>query len=261
MKIITGGSALSSFKQTQLLQKAQQVSPSTTSICAYNLYFVQEYIEKVESLFNDASPNAEIDAALSSSLPPSTQALFVIPRQITPWSSKASEIAAICGFKCGRIEKVTVFLVGGNEYKPEILDLIHDRMTHLVSTSPPTSNQIFTSGPPRPLKSIDITSGNGVELLTRSNKQLGLALAADEIEYLVKAYTRNPTDVELMMFAQVNSEHCRHKIFNARWKIGGIDKKESLFDMIRTTYSAHPEFVVSAYSDNAAVLEGVNASR
>src|SRR5205085_1567315 len=140
---------------------------------------------------------------------------------------------------------------------------LHDRMTESVFAALVSADALFHHVAPQPLTSVDILSG-GSAALVRANVELGLALSEDEIDYLIENFTRlgrNPTDVELMMFTQANSEHCRHKIFNASWTIDGVDQSHSLFGMIRESHKAHPEGTVVAYSDNASVIEGATIRR
>lgn len=194
------------------------------------------------------------------------------PGTISPWSSKATNIAQVCGLDkfVRRIErgiKVAVKLRDGQtELTPRQLDLLHDRMTEKVYETEPELTEEFVTKPARPLKAFDLAQ-NPLEKLQELNKTLGLALDASEIQYLADAYAqggpvgREPTDVELFMFAQVNSEHCRHKIFNASWSIDGQRKDNSLFGMIRNTHKISPLGTVSAYEDNAAVLEGFKGTQ
>lgn len=189
---------------------------------------------------------------------------LVVPRRgtISPWSSKATDIAMICGIeKIRRIERGVGYRIDAEH--PEAADqFIHDRMTEdVVETT--EVGYLFESEEPGSLVRIDVL-GKGTASLRAANMTLGLALASDEIDYLADAFTtlgRNPTDVELMMFAQANSEHCRHKTFGASWTIDGEDKSHSLMDMIRHTHEVSGEGVLSAYSDNAAVIKGFRARR
>ncbi|EGV63388.1 phosphoribosylformylglycinamidine synthase [Yamadazyma tenuis] len=196
----------------------------------------------------------------------------VLPRSgtISPWSSKATDIAVTCGLvdQVERIEKGLSLLIevesgfnfGDALDKGEILTSVFDRMTQtlFVNDHLPKYNDLFEHHSPKPLVHVDLLGGS--ENLAKANKELGLALDQGEIDYLINAFTnvigRNPTDVELFMFAQVNSEHCRHKIFNADWTIDSVKKDLTLFKMIRNTHSKNPQYTVSAYSDNAAVFEG-----
>ncbi|KAF2673277.1 phosphoribosylformylglycinamidine synthase [Microthyrium microscopicum] len=198
---------------------------------------------------------------------------YIVPRPgtISPWSSQATSIAHVCGLGdlVGSIERGMV--IAASLDKPLDADSIpnpdtlYDRMTQTISRTAPNLDILFEEHKPAPAKTIPlIGAANPKAVLEAANSELGLALDNSEIEYLLTAYTeqlkRNPVDVELFMFAQVNSEHCRHKQFNASWTIDGLRKASSLFDMIRNTHRRHPQHVVSAYSDNAAVLSGENAS-
>ncbi|KIW99370.1 phosphoribosylformylglycinamidine synthase [Rhinocladiella mackenziei CBS 650.93] len=202
--------------------------------------------------------------------------LYVVPRSgtISPWSSKATSIAHVCGLRkvVGRIERgirIIISLEEGKSLdKSPALDFLHDRMTETISEDEPDLNLLFLHQEPGSLRTYDLYSGgqSPTEILQDLNCKLGLALEPSEIQYLVEAYSkdgpvpRNPTDVELFMFAQVNSEHCRHKIFNATWIIDGQTKTNTLFGMIRNTHKQTPEGTISAYSDNAAVLKGSQGS-
>ncbi|KAF9168909.1 hypothetical protein BGX21_003577 [Mortierella sp. AD011] len=216
---------------------------------------------------------------------------IVLPRvgTISPWSSKATNIAQMCNLErhVQRVERGQAYLIRTKDNKPlseqefrAIASLVHDRMTQDVLNVVPDEKVIFKQGTPGPLKTVELMGSNeernpreARERLVKANKELGLALAEDEIDYLVAAFigssklssdsclARNPTDVELFMFAQVNSEHCRHKIFGADWTIDGEKKPHSLFGMIKNTHQLHPQHTLSAYSDNAAVLQGPKGHR
>lgn len=202
------------------------------------------------------------------------QQWIVSPRigTISPWSSKATDIAHNCGLTMiNRIERAVSYklkLTGEGAESAELHDLIqpllYDRMVETVFTEQDQLGQLFEQSEPLPLQTVNLLA-DGRDALVIANNDLGLALADDEIDYLLESFiglNRNPTDVELMMFAQANSEHCRHKIFNASWTIDGVDQTESLFGMIKNTYrSTEGKGVLSAYSDNAAVLEGNVAER
>ena len=196
---------------------------------------------------------------------PDATILLVLPRfgTISPWSSKATDIAGICGLDdVLRVER-------GIEYqldtpplsaaeRAKLATLLHDRMTETVVDEMADAAGLFASHPPAPLATVPLLA-EGRGALERANGALGLALSGDEIDYLLASFTelgRDPTDAELMMFAQANSEHCRHKIFNADWTLDGQPQDHSLFDMIRSTHAANPDGVLSAYKDNAAVIEG-----
>ena len=199
-------------------------------------------------------------------------ALVVVPRPgtISPWSSKATDIAHNCGLAAvNRIERGSVYVIGSvqgdlrNEDRAALVPLIHDRMVESVFDDLADVSALFSHVAPRPLRAVPLLA-DGRKALEQANVVLGLALAADEIDYLdasFRALDRDPTDVELMMFAQANSEHCRHKIFNARWIIDGEAQQKSLFGMIRDTHAAAPQRTVVAYTDNAAVMEGGTVAR
>ncbi|HNI08919.1 MAG TPA: phosphoribosylformylglycinamidine synthase, partial [Thiobacillaceae bacterium] len=204
---------------------------------------------------------------------PEADVVLVVPRlgTVSPWSSKATDIAVNCGLKgVVRVERgIRWALTGkkGRRLPPEAvqaaLPQLHDRMTESVLFDEAGAEQLFHHVEPPPFQSVDVLKG-GRKALEKANAEWGLALSADEIDYLVKnfkAVKRNPTDVELMMFAQANSEHCRHKIFNAEWVIDGKKQDESLFAMIRHTHQVRPQGTLSAYSDNASVIEGARIGR
>ena len=190
---------------------------------------------------------------------------WVVPRlgTISPWSSKATDIARRCGLAgIRRIERGVVWTLGGTiRDEAAVRRVLHDRMTEAIFDREPAG--LFAEHTPRPHRSVPVLA-EGRAALDRANRDLGLALADDEIDYLVASFRelgRDPTDVELMMFAQANSEHCRHKIFNAEWVIDGEPQADSLFRMIRRSTEASPAGVLSAYTDNAAVIEGPIAAR
>jgi phosphoribosylformylglycinamidine synthase len=201
-------------------------------------------------------------------------ALFlVLPRfgTVSPWSSKATDIARNCGLAgITRVERGVAYYVHvrdgralAEDARASIRAAIHDRMTEVVVGDFALAGRLFEQAPPMPLATVDIIRG-GRAALEQANASMGLALATDEIDYLLESFTRigrDPTDVELMMFAQANSEHCRHKIFNASWTLDGIDQDMSLFQMIRNTHRASPRGTVVAYSDNSAVMEGARIAR
>ena len=188
---------------------------------------------------------------------------------ISPWSSKATDILHNCGLHgVNRVERGTVFTLGfesapSAELLQQLDARLHDRMTQTVLGAVDEAAALFASAEPKSLQSVDLLS-QGEEALRRANQDWGLALAEDEMEYLFSCFTeldRNPNDIELMMFAQANSEHCRHKIFNASWSIDGQAQSKSLFGMIRNTHECSPDKVLSAYSDNAAVMAGHTTDR
>lgn len=196
---------------------------------------------------------------------------YVTPRYISPWSSKATSIAHVCGFEkqIQRIERGRIinieFEQPYNDKAVPFRDVLHDRMTEHLATEQPDLHSIFAEAQPLSLEVVDIFAQgrDPVQVLNEYNKARGLALDQSEVEYLVEKFTqlgRPPHDIELFMFAQVNSEHCRHKQFNANWTIDGMAKGHSLFEMIRNTHKSTPDFTISAYSDNAAVLQGEHAN-
>lgn len=207
-----------------------------------------------------------VDATREREVSPERNTFFVMPRRgtISPWSSKATEILNRCGLtEVARIEAGIRYTVVGREGEIDrerlaaVFSLFYDRMTQGVYGS---LERFFEDGSPTPGRSFDLL-GEGRVALERANSEFGLALSSDEIEYLCTTYTRlnrNPTDTELVMFGQVNSEHCRHKIFNAEWVIDGKPMSSSLFGMIKTTHQKHPAGTLIAYSDNSGCIEGVN---
>ncbi len=214
-----------------------------------------------------------LDALLTYGLPAEPPAgdfeLVVIPRigTISPWASKATEIARICGLPLQRLERGRAYRLRLSRQlsaaeTERLLPLLHDRMTESVVTDSTGEASLFARSSPKPLTTVDVL-GEGPQALVRCNQELGMALSDGEIVYLAEQFTamgRNPTDVELMMFAQANSEHCRHKVFNADWLIDGQPAPKSLFAMIRNTHANAPDGVLSAYADNAAVVEGPTAA-
>jgi len=271
MLILHGCPALSVFRVEKLISRLQQEMPVERLTASYI------HIVNLTGALSDAE-NHVLQQVLHYG--PSYKdetlqglSLYVFPRSgtISPWSSKATDIAHHCGLEnIQRIERgihFTLQFTGGTQPDTQQLatlkSLIHDRMTEVVWTDLDSVEQLFAQADPAPLNSVDILQ-KGREALVEANTIMGLALAPDEIDYLVENFTamqRNPTDVELMMFAQANSEHCRHKIFNADWIIDGVSQDHSLFNMIRNTYNQHPEKILSAYSDNSAVIEGHIAGR
>jgi len=263
---ISGTSALSTFRIKKLLQDIQTLEPTITAIAAKYIHFV----DTQSSLNSEQSEILNKILVYGSEQAETLQGTqcWVTPRAgtISPWSSKATEIAKRCGLESlNRIERGVEFtLVHSAELSDAALHavstVLHDRMTQSVVMDL-THVDLFAHHEPKPLSSIALME-EGLSALTSANKELGLALSEDEIAYLAEAFNglkRNPTDVELMMFAQANSEHCRHKIFNASWTIDGVDEAKSLFSMIRNTAEKNPEGILSAYSDNASVAAGSKA--
>ncbi|MBI5461419.1 MAG: phosphoribosylformylglycinamidine synthase [Gammaproteobacteria bacterium] len=269
---IPGGPALSSFRSEKLLARARERVPDIETIHTEFWHFVD--LEQQLDATDRATLERLLDDGIVSPPPPeSAQMFLVVPRlgTISPWASKATDIAHNCGLqRIHRIERGIAYrlrLQGGrvctDHERSALLPLLHDRMTETVLTSADEAVTLFQTAAPAPLTTVDILGG-GRAALVEANRTLGLALSDDEIDYLVESFTglqRNPTDVELMMFAQANSEHCRHKIFNADWIVDGQPQDASLFGMIRETYRASPEGVLTAYKDKAAVMQGFAAQR
>ncbi|MCX4025540.1 phosphoribosylformylglycinamidine synthase [Endozoicomonas sp. SM1973] len=268
---LRGTPALSDFRRQKLLQKLKQLHPETTDIYA-------EYIHLVD-LAEPLSVKEQTVLTKLLTYGPNIkehhtqgERLLIIPRPgtISPWSSKATNIAHNCGLqKIKRVERGVAYFITTNHplNKGQLQTLsqsLYDRMTQAVCYTTDEAVALFAEDAPAPLNYIPVQE-EGREALVQANTTLGLALADDEVDYLYDSYQnklqRNPTDVELMMFAQANSEHCRHKIFNASWSIDGEQQGRSLFAMIKNTYQMHKEGVLSAYKDNAAVIEGHQADR
>ncbi|MDX1589506.1 MAG: phosphoribosylformylglycinamidine synthase [Oleiphilaceae bacterium] len=267
---LRGAPALSSFRAENLLAQARERVPTVASIYAEFMHFVATDEALSESQLNVL--NRLLCYGPRVSVEPADGVLFlVIPRPgtISPWSSKATDIAGNCGLRqIKRIERGVAYYVRTSSrltprQRESLAELLHDRMTERVFHEMAAAELLFGDEEPRPLTRVPLQEG-GREALVRANGELGLALAEDEIDYLVTSFAglgRDPTDVELMMFAQANSEHCRHKIFNASWDLDGEAKDKSLFAMIRNTNEISGQGVLSAYSDNAAVLEGSQGQR
>jgi phosphoribosylformylglycinamidine synthase len=263
---LRGGPALSPFRRDQLLERL----PSVAGVHAEFQYIValsRELADGERALLGRMldSGGAHEAAQLSGPL------LFVGPRvgTISPWASKATDIAHGSGLGAvRRIERVIAFQLAGRggsspSSEPAVRRALFDPMTQAVFESASELEQLFSAVAPRPLGSVDVL-GQGRDALVRADRELGLALDGDEIDYLCRSFlelARNPSDVELMMFAQANSEHCRHKIFKARYVIDGREQPHSLFGMIQNTFARSPAGVLSAYRDNAAVIEGHVATR
>lgn len=264
MQIIWGHAALSPFRINKLLEKLKALGP-VTGVQARYVYFVDNppHDDQGQAVFHQLL-NGQVVPLQVEADPTAT----VIPRfgTISPWASKATDIAHTCGLtQVQRIERgIAYWLEGVDAGQLEPLSAeLHDPMMQVVITDLHEAEQLFEVHEPRPMVSVNLL-GQGREALEKANQEMGLALSEDEIDYLVDNYQklgRNPTDAELMMFAQANSEHCRHKIFNASWTIDGEDKPHTLFGMIRNTYHNYSENILSAYSDNAAVIRGFEAKR
>ncbi|TGD73947.1 phosphoribosylformylglycinamidine synthase [Mangrovimicrobium sediminis] len=273
MLILHGNAALSSFRLRKLADKLAAVHPDIRVLQARFVHFAEtagQLAAHDEELLRQLLHYGPREADVAA--PPAHAVLaLVVPRPgtISPWSSKATDIANNCGLAAvKRVERGIAYYLElpaalGEDARREALALLHDRMTETVLPALEEARALFVEAAPAAMGSVDIL-GAGRPALVAANSALGLALADDEIDYLVESFSalgRNPNDVELMMFAQANSEHCRHKIFNASWTIDGEDREHSLFAMIRNTYNCGGENVLSAYSDNAAVVTGHRAGR
>ncbi|MFL9815344.1 phosphoribosylformylglycinamidine synthase [Stutzerimonas sp. VN223-3] len=268
MLILRGAPALSAFRHGKLLAQLTEKVPAVSGLYAEFAHFAEVSgalgadEQQVLARLLKYGPSVPVEE-------PAGRLFLVVPRfgTISPWSSKASDIARNCGLdKIQRLERGIAYHVAGSFSEAEaaqISAVLHDRMTQLVLEQFEDAANLFSHAQPKPLSAVDVLAG-GRAALEKANVELGLALADDEIEYLVDSFTtlgRNPHDIELMMFAQANSEHCRHKIFNASWDIDGESQEKSLFGMIKNTFQLHGEGVLSAYKDNAAVIVGNVAGR
>ena len=270
MIILSGAPSLSDFRRRKLLSSLQNTVPTVISVMA-------EYVHFAEVSAPLSEPDQTTLQALLTYGPSAKQQanngdlLLVVPRPgtISPWSSKATDIAHNCGLNnVIRVERGTAYYIEATEklsatQLQQLGELLSDRMVEAVFTDLQQAQALFSHQQPAAMTQVDILAG-GTGALKLANVELGLALAEDEIDYLVASFEelqRNPTDAELMMFAQANSEHCRHKIFNASWTIDGVDQPYSLFGMIRNTNQVGGDNVLSAYSDNAAVVTGTEGGR
>ena len=269
---LRGSPALSPFRLDKLYDTLKKSAPRISHIYAEFNHFA----------FSDVLLSAPQQHTLKQILTygpqakleePAGELFLVVPRigTISPWASRATDIAHNCGLSAVlRIERGIAFYVETSD-KQALSDseikafksAIHDRMTETVLTQLNDAEKLYHSAQPKPFNSVDILQ-NGAVALEAANSELGLALSPDEVDYLVENFTkigRNPTDVELMMFAQANSEHCRHKIFNADWVIDGEEQDISLFGMIRNTHKLNPGHTVVAYSDNSSIVAGQKTQR
>lgn len=272
MQVFEGGRALSPFRIRQREARLQASFPGGVRLAARFIYFVdtrgplsvEEEALLSDLLLGEGDPWAEPAFSVGRSV-------FVIPRigTISPWSSKATEIAHHAGLESAlrRVERGIHWFVEDSAAARAPLEMLvaplHDRMTETVVSGIDAATDLFRDESPRPLGRVELEP-DPVVALDAANRELGLALSPDEMVYLADAYAsmgRAPTDAELMMFAQANSEHCRHKIFNAGWVLDGEAQEHSLFGMIRHTYDQNPENVLSAYCDNASVIEGHRGTR
>lgn len=269
MEILRGAPALSEFRINKLLSACQQNHLPVTNIYAEFVHFVDVRGELADEQMAQLTQLLTYGPNITEHTPKG-QLFLVIPRigTISPWASKATDIAHNCGLNTiHRIERGVAYYIEcdvlNQQSESQLSALLHDRMTEMVLADMASASQLFQSHQPAPSQSVDILGGGRTEL-AKANLNMGLALADDEIDYLVDSFSalgRNPNDIELYMFAQANSEHCRHKIFNADWVIDGQAQPKSLFKMIKNTFEQTPDFVRSAYKDNAAVMDGHFAGR
>lgn len=264
MFIVAGAPAHSSFKKAQLLTRLSSISSVQTFDSQWVYLFDQALDEQQHQsalqLLNDGT-SFELRQVANDELQ-----VLVTPRigTISPWSSKATDIFKNCNTPVHRLERGILYtLKGVSELSNEVKQALHDRMTETVFSQIEDAHRLFLETAPKPLNSIDIL-GEGKQALIKANNEFGFALSEQEIDYLTQAFTdlgRNPNDIELMMFAQANSEHCRHKIFGSEWTIDGEKQPLSLFQMIKNTYKESPDEVLSAYKDNASVIVGYDTQR
>ena len=258
MIVLEGHPALSQFRLARLESRLQSLLPAVRIRGAWHVYFVQSEAGATVDMdalcrILQASPDAVIAASDSKSR-------FIVPRlgTLSPWASKATELLRGAGLAVKRVERGTRIDLHGCDESPALAKLLHDPMTQSLLSAREQAAALFATPERGVLERIPLGA------LEAANTRLGLALADDEIDYLRLRYSelgRDPSDVELMMFAQANSEHCRHKIFNATWTIEGKEQDRSLFRMIKHTHAQTPQHTLSAYSDNAAVVEGYASTR
>ncbi len=277
MLILPGSRAFSDFKKNKLLKKLQKSIPELVDIHARYWHFVktsQTLTDEENNTLKALLHYTDMGDTQQDAHQPAGKLFLVTPRPgtISPWSSKATDILHNCGLTA--VERVERGIAYFAEFRNNLADLpadhsqfikqqIHDRMIEVVLEDGSEAEALFSDAEPAPLKQIFL-GDNPQAALEKANTELGLALSADEIQYLADNYSeleRDPTDVELMMFAQANSEHCRHKIFNADWIIDGQKQDQTLFGMIKNTYKQSPQNVLSAYHDNASVVQGSQATR
>ncbi|HEU5443869.1 MAG TPA: hypothetical protein VFU61_08585, partial [Steroidobacteraceae bacterium] len=269
--VLPGSQALSGFRIEKLLARIAVLEPAVTGLSAQFVHFAalgRPLGDGERRILKQLLTYGPRTAAPTQS--GEAERLLVVPREgtISPWSSKATDIAHVCGLAAVlRIERGIEYRITarhplGPQRLRQLAPALLDRMTETSLLDPAEAQRLFGHSAPRPAKRIALAGGRAA--LEDANREMGLALSADEIDYLLASFRqlgRDPTDAELMMFAQANSEHCRHKIFNARWIIDGCEQEESLFAMIRYTHTRNPQGVLSAYRDNASVIEGVVGSR
>jgi len=261
---LRGPLALSDFRVQRLSTLLSQQGLAIDGLAAWH----DHYLALAAPLSAEAQERLQAILTYGEAARPltgKTERIIVVPRlgTLSPWSTKATDILHHCGLEgVIRIERGTTFQIrlegAAAKVRQRLIPHLQDRMTESILSSYKEAHRLFDPAPPQPLTTVDLLA-SGRAALEQADRQLGLALAPDEIDYLLALFMaagRNPTDAELLMFAQANSEHCRHKIFNASWKLDGQVQDQSLFQMVRATHQKHPQGTVVAYSDNAAILEG-----
>ncbi len=269
MEILRGSPALSAFRINKLLARFQAANLPVSAIYAEYIHFADLNAPLSADDRERLARLLQYGPSLSSHTP-TGKLLLVTPRPAPSlhWSSKATDIAHNCGLaQVVRLERGVAYYVEASTLTEAqwaaVAAELHDRMMESVFDALEAGEKLFAHHQPTPVTSVDLL-GEGRQALIDANLRLGLALADDEIDYLQDAFTRpgrNPNDIELYMFARANSEHCRHKIFNADWIIDGEQQPKSLFKMIKNTFEKTPDYVLSAYKDNAAVMEGSEVGR
>ena len=271
MQIMRGSRALSDFRLDKLKQEFVKAGLKVSSVTTHYVHFC-DLSEELTSKEHEVLAKILTYGPKDVKADDSGELFLVIPRvgTISPWSSKATDIAHNCGLtKIRRLERGIAYYIkaAGEAFsdaeRKNIIALIHDRMMENVLSSLDEAAAVFERQTPAPFKTVPLTT-EGMEAIRRANVELGLALSEPEMSYLMDSFKdlgRDPTDVELYMFGQMNSEHCRHKVFNADWTIDGVHQEKSLFKMVRNSNEQHPDYVLSAYKDNAAVMEGSKAGR
>ena len=269
---LRGSAALSPFRIEKILAALKGAAPRITHLYAEYWHFAWSD-QPLSDAHQEVLKQILIYGPRMSEEAPAGELFVVVPRPgtISPWASRATDIARHCGIEAiQRLERGIAFYAATADGSPltdtekaALRPLIHDRMTEAVFAALEDAQKLYHTAEPAPLSTVDILSG-GRAALEAANAEMGLALSPDEVDYLVENFQRmgrNPTDVELMMFAQANSEHCRHKIFNADWVIDGVAQAQSLFGMIRNTHKLNPGKTVVAYADNASIVEGGKTKR
>src|SRR5450830_39513 len=271
---LRGSAALSAFRVEKILNSLKSTAPNVSQLAAEFWHFVWAdselaplQQETLKQILTYGSKSAQLVNAAQGEL------FLVIPRvgTISPWASRATDIVKHCGLQSVlRVERGIAYYAETKDGMPltdaekvALKALIHDRMTEMVFNTLADAAKLYHHAEPAPMASVDVLAG-GKAALNQANADMGLALSPDEVDYLVENFVRigrNPTDVELMMFAQANSEHCRHKIFNADWVVDGVPQAHSLFGMIRNTHKLNPGNTVVAYSDNASIVAGETTRR